>query len=151
MKPFLVLPTRPLTLPSFTTLAVLFPDCQKLTYVKQQNVALPFPRLNIFNYLWNKICICKCIFTFIFILITFIILFIIIPKFLAQGRENGQNNPMQHSLRSLFHKVNAQEVSSCDSLQEYVGVRKVSNVQPSDSVHGVIPPPDTTHWGTSVY
>ena len=29
------------TVPSFTALAVLFPDCQKLTYVKQQNVALP--------------------------------------------------------------------------------------------------------------
>ena len=27
---------------SFTSLAVLFPDCQKLTYVKRQNVALPF-------------------------------------------------------------------------------------------------------------
>ena len=27
---------------SFTNLAVLFPDRQKLTYVKQQNVALPF-------------------------------------------------------------------------------------------------------------
>ena len=26
---------------SFIALAVLFPDCQKLTYVKQQNVALP--------------------------------------------------------------------------------------------------------------
>jgi len=26
--------------PSFTALAVLFPDCQKLTYVEQQNVSL---------------------------------------------------------------------------------------------------------------
>ena len=33
--------TRPLTVPSFTALVVLFPDCPKLTYVKQQNVALP--------------------------------------------------------------------------------------------------------------
>ena len=30
------LATRPLTVPSFTALAVLFPDCQKMTYVKQQ-------------------------------------------------------------------------------------------------------------------
>ena len=47
MKPFLALPTRPLTVPSFTALVVLFHDCQKLTYVKQQNVALPlilYPR-----------------------------------------------------------------------------------------------------------
>ena len=32
-------------MPSFTALAVLFPDCQKLTYVKQQNVALPLVEL----------------------------------------------------------------------------------------------------------
>ena len=31
-------------MPSFTALAVLFTDCQKLAYVKQQNVALPFRR-----------------------------------------------------------------------------------------------------------
>ena len=30
---------------SFTAQAVLFPDCQKLTYVKQQNVALPLGSL----------------------------------------------------------------------------------------------------------
>ena len=40
IKPFLALPMRSLTVPSFTALAVLFPDCQKLTYVKQQDVAL---------------------------------------------------------------------------------------------------------------
>ena len=34
-------------MPSFTALAVLFPDCQKLTYVKQQNVALPLPNISI--------------------------------------------------------------------------------------------------------
>ena len=39
-KPFLALATRPLTVPSFRALTVLFPDCQKLTCVKQQNVAL---------------------------------------------------------------------------------------------------------------
>ena len=33
--------TRSLTVQSFTALAVLFPDFQKLAYVKQQNVALP--------------------------------------------------------------------------------------------------------------
>ena len=41
LKPFLALPTRPLTLPSFTVLAVLVPDFHTLTYVKQQDVALP--------------------------------------------------------------------------------------------------------------
>ena len=32
-------------MPSFTALAVLFPDCKKLTYVKQQNVALPLTEI----------------------------------------------------------------------------------------------------------
>ena len=41
IKPFLALLTRPLTVQSCTALAVLFPDYQKLTYVKQQNVSLP--------------------------------------------------------------------------------------------------------------
>ena len=35
------LPKSLLTVPSFTAVAVLFPDCQKLAYVKQQDVALP--------------------------------------------------------------------------------------------------------------
>ena len=35
----------PLTVPSFTALAVLFPEFQKLTYVKQQDVALPLEKL----------------------------------------------------------------------------------------------------------
>ena len=39
--------TKFLTVPSFTALAVLFPDHQNLTYVKQLNVALPFPRLGL--------------------------------------------------------------------------------------------------------
>ena len=42
IKPFLALATRPFTMTSFTVLAVLFTDCQKRTYVKQNNVALPF-------------------------------------------------------------------------------------------------------------
>ena len=41
MKPFLALPMRPLTVQSSTAIPVLFPNCQKLTYVKQQDVALP--------------------------------------------------------------------------------------------------------------
>ena len=40
-----LLPTRPLTVQSFTALAVLFNDCKKLTYVKQHNVALSFKLL----------------------------------------------------------------------------------------------------------
>ena len=52
IKSFLALATRSLTMPSFTALAATTPslilcphpftDCQKLAYVKQQNVALPF-------------------------------------------------------------------------------------------------------------
>ena len=42
IKPFLALATKYFTVPSFTALAVLFPDYQNLTYVKQLNVALPF-------------------------------------------------------------------------------------------------------------
>ena len=42
IKPFLALATRPLNVLSITALAVLFPDCQKNTYVKEHNVALPF-------------------------------------------------------------------------------------------------------------
>ena len=45
--PFLALPTRPLTVQSFTAPAVLFPDCQKLTNVKQRNVALPLLTKNL--------------------------------------------------------------------------------------------------------
>ena len=45
MKPFLAILIRPLTMQSFTALAVLFPDLKnKLTYVKQQNIALPFDK-----------------------------------------------------------------------------------------------------------
>ena len=41
-KTFLAPATRSLTVPIFPALAVLFPDYQNRTYVKQQKVALPF-------------------------------------------------------------------------------------------------------------
>ena len=50
IKCFLALLTRPLTVPSFTALDVLLPDCQKFTYVKQQNVALPLGILHPIGY-----------------------------------------------------------------------------------------------------
>ena len=37
------------TVPSFTALAVLLPDYQNLTYLKQQNLALPLHIFNIYN------------------------------------------------------------------------------------------------------
>jgi hypothetical protein len=40
--------------PSFTALAVLFPDCQKLTYVKQQDVALPLSEINLHAWLLSN-------------------------------------------------------------------------------------------------
>ena len=43
IKLFLALALRPINVRSFKALAVLFPDCQKQTYVKQQKVALSFP------------------------------------------------------------------------------------------------------------
>ena len=49
----IVLTTRFLTVPSFTALAVLFTDCQNLTYVKQQNEALPFWGVKIYKGLVN--------------------------------------------------------------------------------------------------
>ena len=39
--------TRPVTVPSFIALSILFTDCQKRTYVKQLNVALPFQYDNV--------------------------------------------------------------------------------------------------------
>ena len=41
VKPFLTLATKSLILPSFTALAVLFPDYQNLTYVKTTESSAP--------------------------------------------------------------------------------------------------------------
>ena len=51
IKPFLALVTKSPTVPCCTALAVLFPDYQNLTYVKQQNVALPLSLM----FLWKLI------------------------------------------------------------------------------------------------
>ena len=44
-------------MPSFTALAVLFPDYQNLTYVKQQNVALPKFKLTLYYHFKHEILI----------------------------------------------------------------------------------------------
>ena len=70
---FLALTTKSLTVPSFIALAVLFPDYQNLTYMEQQNIALPFkkksnqkvlkkklPRLKVSRNIFSMLDICGC-------------------------------------------------------------------------------------------